>query len=58
MDVNEKYDELMKEVDNRGEFIAPLLSGASWINLKGNFTANELRIIANKIDEEFAKILK
>lgn len=51
--------ELMKmELENRNEFIGAILPGAAWITLKGNFTADELRKIADEINIEYDKIVK
>ena len=53
-----EFDVMKKELDRRGEHISPILPGAAWITVKGNFTSNELRNIANEIDKSFAKIVK
>lgn len=34
------------------------LNGANWINLSGNFTPNELRKIARKIESRYKKVPK
>ena len=53
-----EFDLMKSELKHRKEFIGAILPGASWITLKGNFTSNELRMIADEIDKEFAKIIR
>ncbi len=53
-----EFEKMKDELVHRKEFIGDILPGASWITLKGNFTSNELRKIAQEIDAEFAKIIR
>ena len=46
---------LIARAEDRGEEISPILPRANWITLKGNFTPEELRAIATKIEESFDK---
>lgn len=52
--MNELEKELVIEgAKDRGESISPIMPNANWISLKGNFTPNELRAIADSVDAQF-----
>ena len=52
------FESIREEVQQRGDTISPMLPGAGWISLQGNFTAKELRAIASEIDTNFAEMMK
>lgn len=41
--------DMLVEMKRRGEEIAPVLPGANWITIKGNFTPDELVYLANLV---------
>lgn len=45
--------EIIAVAEERGEKIAALLPRANWIHIEGNFTPEELRAIADLVEEEF-----
>ena len=50
------FEEVVKNQEARGSVVGKLLP-ARWINLgEGEYTSEELRIIANEIDKHYAKI--
>lgn len=53
-----EFSSVKSEIESRGDLVAPILPGASWINLSGNFTAKELRVIATEIEENFSEMIK
>lgn len=53
-----EYDIMKAGLEHRKEFIGPILPGANWVTVKGNFTPNELRKIADQVDSEFAKLIR
>ncbi len=53
--MSEKFDELRKAAEGRGDMISPLLP-AKWIELKGKFTSKELLSLSKEIDKNFNKI--
>ncbi len=52
------YEKLAADIRERGDFVAPILPGACWTTVKGNFTSSELRKIAKEIDERFAEVIR
>lgn len=52
------FEKVLKDVEDRGETISPILPGAGWIFLQGNFTPKELRAVASEIESKFAKMMK
>ena len=52
------FEEVKKEINNRGDTVSPILPGACWISLSGNFTPKELRAIAKEVEDNFAKMMK
>lgn len=44
------FKETVHVIADRGDEVSPLLPGAGWIGLKGNFTPDELRSIADEIE--------
>lgn len=53
-----EFSETLGTLEDRGELVAPILPGASWVALRGNFTSNELRAIAKEIDDRFAEAMR
>lgn len=56
MDIIEQaiaFGEVMRDVTKSGGIISPQLPNAGWRGLKGNFTADQLRVIADQIEREF-----
>ena len=45
-------DDMLTEMKRRGEKIAPVIPNANWINLSGNFTPEELRCLANHVENK------
>lgn len=48
-----EFEKVTKEVEGTGGVISPQLPNAGWRFIKGNFTADQLRAIANQIEKEF-----
>lgn len=46
-----EQDDMMIEMKRRGEKIAPVLPNANWISIEGNFTPDELRCLADHVEE-------
>ncbi len=44
-------EDMLTEMERRGETISPVLPNANWISIKGNFTPAELRCLADHIEE-------
>ena len=53
-----EYNKVMKDAEDRGEKVAPILPGANWITINGNFTPNELRAIADEVNRKFAEVFR
>ena len=49
----DEFERVSKEVERAGGIISPQLPNAGWRGLKGNFTADQLRVIADQIEREF-----
>jgi len=47
------FAEVVKEVTSVGGIISPQLPHAKWRYIEGNFTPDQLRIIADRIEREF-----
>ena len=47
------FEELLEEMEKRWDVVSPILPNANWIGLAGNFTPDELRTIANEIEQKF-----
>jgi hypothetical protein len=45
-----KFESVKKDVEQRGDFIGPMIKGQMWVELKGQFTVSELRSIAANIE--------
>jgi hypothetical protein len=43
---------------DKSERIGQLYAGQRWISLNGNFTADELRLIAQQVEESYQKAVK
>jgi hypothetical protein len=48
-----KEDVIIQRAEDRGEKVSPVLPNANWISLSGNFTPQELRAIADKVEAQF-----
>lgn len=44
------FKDTVHVIADRGDEVSPLLPGANWIGLKGHFTPDELRAIADEIE--------
>lgn len=55
MSKREKSDLLIGQAEDRGERISPIIPNANWIGLDGNFTPDELRAIADRIDDSYSR---
>jgi len=49
----EDFDRVVEEVIRTGGKVSPQLPMAKWRYIEGNFTPEQLRIIADQIEEEF-----
>lgn len=47
-------DLVIKGAEDRGEKVSPIMPQANWVSLAGNFTPEELRAIADRVDSAFA----
>ena len=47
------FGKVMKEVVGCGGKVSPQLPNAGWRYIEGNFTAYQLRVIADQIEKEF-----
>lgn len=46
-------EEIIAQAEGRGEKIAALLPRANWVHIEGNFTPEELRAIAFRVEDAF-----
>lgn len=49
------FGQVMKDVTATGGVISPQMPNAGWRHIDGNFTADQLRVIADQIDREYKK---
>jgi hypothetical protein len=48
-----KFAEVVRDVEGTGGRISPQLPNANWRYVEGNMTPDQLRIIADRIEQEF-----
>ena len=51
----ELYYKIREDALERRDFVGDILP-ANWISIKGNFSPSELRVIADRVEENFNKI--
>lgn len=49
------FAEVVRDVTSVGGVISPQLPKANWRYIEGNFTPDQLRIIADRIEREFKR---
>ncbi len=52
------FKKIVEEVHHRGDVVSPILPGAGWIFVKGNFIPKELRAIATEVESNFAEMMR
>jgi len=53
MDKLINIENVLKGLEERGVYVAPLLPKANWIQIRGEFTPFELRALADYVEENF-----
>jgi hypothetical protein len=53
IELNLEFAKVVRDIEGTGGIISPQIPNANWRYVEGNMTPDQLRIIADRIEQEF-----